>query len=78
MGINKGEHFSERDIFIDYPFENVMFRWDHVQKEIFVKFYDESECTNNVPHDNRLFNDALRFGDEISENVYHQGKQLNE
>ena len=70
MGINKGEEFSKRDIYIDYAFEEVMFRWDHIKREIYIKFYNKDESTKPIPHDNRLFNDALRFGDEISKEDY--------
>jgi hypothetical protein len=32
MPISKGPHFQTRDIFIDYPHEEVMYSWDHMQK----------------------------------------------
>jgi hypothetical protein len=74
MPIEKGEKFAKGDLFIDYPFEDVMYRWDHLQQRIFVKFYGEPESPNTVPHDNRLFNDALLYGDEISQEDYSLGK----
>lgn len=74
MGINKGDRFNEKDIYVDYSFEDVMFRWDHREKKIYRKFYGESESTEPVPSDSKLFNDALRFGDEISREEYDQGK----
>ncbi|WP_196303834.1 hypothetical protein [Ralstonia solanacearum] len=43
MGINKGERFSREDIYIDFLFEEVMFRWDHVEKKAYRKFYGERE-----------------------------------
>jgi hypothetical protein len=70
MGIDKGPHFNVRDICVDYAFEEVRFRWDHVARKIYRKFYRESESTEPVPHDNRLFKDALRFGDEITRDAY--------
>lgn len=70
MGIDKGPDFNDRDICVDYAFEEVRFRWDHVARKIYRKFYRESESTEPVPHDNRLFNDALRFGDEITRDAY--------
>lgn len=75
MGINKGEHFAKRDIFVDYPFEEVMYRWDHVERKTYMRFYGEEEKLKPIPHDNRLFNDALLFGDEISRDQYFAGKR---
>lgn len=66
MGIDKGKIFAERDVYIDYPFEEVMFRWDHVTQKVYFGFYGEAENQNSIPNDNRLFNDALLTGSEIS------------
>ncbi len=74
MAINKGESFSRQDVYIDYPFEEVMYRWDHKHGEIYVKFYGEGEKIFPVPIDNRLFNDALLSGQEVSKEVYLKGK----
>lgn len=78
MQNNKTKHFieelSERDIFIDYDYESVMFRWDHVNKKAYKKFYGQQENDEVIDHSNRLYNDALRFGDEISEVAYLKGK----
>jgi hypothetical protein len=72
MPINKGEIFEKRDVYIDYPFEKVMYRWDHVAKKIYVCFYGSRESSGPVPHDNRLFNDALLNGDEITRQQYEK------
>ena len=69
MGICKGERFSGEDIYVDYPFEAVMFRWDHTERKIYRRFYGKVE-TGPVPHDNGLFNDALRFGEETTKDNY--------
>lgn len=75
MGVSKGEQFAQRDIYVDYPFEGVMFRWDHVARKIFVRFYGKNEHAEAVPHDQRLFNDALLYGDEITAEQYEKGKE---
>jgi hypothetical protein len=75
MPIQKGAIFAQRDVFVDYPLEGVMYRWDHMSKKIYCKFYGVSEGTEPVPHDNRLFNDALLHGEEISEAVYRKGRR---
>ncbi|KAB8192944.1 hypothetical protein FKV24_006895 [Lysobacter maris] len=73
MAPGKGEHFATRDIYIDYDFEEVTYRWDHRLRRIYVRFYGEIESPGAVPHDNRLFNDALRFGREITREDYERG-----
>ncbi|WP_434777396.1 hypothetical protein [Neisseria sp. Ec49-e6-T10] len=74
MGIEKGQRFNEEDIYIDYPFEEVMFRWDHSIKKVFHKFYGKDEIEQPIEQSNKLLNEALLFGDEISEEQYFQGK----
>ena len=74
MGVNKGEPFARGDIYVDYPFEDVMFRWDHLERKAYRKFYGKAE-TGPIPHDNRLYNEALCFGDEISREAYLAGKR---
>lgn len=73
MGVNKGARFAAGDVFVDYPFEEVRFRWDCREGNIYRKFYGKQEDPNPVSHDNRLFNDALRFGDEIDRSEYERG-----
>jgi hypothetical protein len=74
MGISKAALKPGRDIYIDYPFEEVMFRWDSAGLVVYRKFYGEPEGDEHIPSDNRLFHDALSFGDEISRDVYVAGK----
>lgn len=73
MGIKKGEKFSQQDIYIDYQYEEVMYRWDHKAEKLYVKFYGENEKSEPVPHDNKLFNDALLSGREITKDAYTVG-----
>ena len=73
MGINKGERFSREDIYVDFPFEEVMFRWDHGEGKVYRKFYDKAE-SGPVPLDNRLYNEALLYGDEVTRDAYLVGK----
>lgn len=70
MGIEKGEKFAKGDVYIGYPFEEVKFRWDFKQEKTYLKFYGEQEDPVPVPHDNRLCNDALMWGDEIDRAEY--------
>jgi hypothetical protein len=72
MPVHKGRTFDGRDVYIDYPFEEVMFRWEHQARKIYVCFYGERESSEPVPHDSRLLNDALRYGDEIDRLQYER------
>lgn len=74
MGINKGERFDQEDIYVDYEFERVMFRYEHKGKKIYRKFYGEQEEAQPVPFDNRLFNDALLYGIEITLEEYNNNR----
>jgi hypothetical protein len=64
MGILKTE-LGERDTYVDYDFEDVMFRFEAKTEKFFRRFYGESN-ESEVPPDNRLLNDALLFGDETN------------
>jgi len=57
------------DVYVRYDHENVMFRWDASARKAFRRFGGEATETE-VPHDNELLNDALRFGDRIDESAY--------
>lgn len=74
MAIKTGEYLNTKDIYIDYPFEEVMFRRTCVDSLIYRKFYGEEEGSELVPDDNRLFNEALLSGNEITREDYMKGK----
>ncbi|WP_434779449.1 hypothetical protein [Neisseria sp. Ec49-e6-T10] len=73
MGIKSSAQLATRDIYIDYDLEEVMFRWDFSKKQAYRKFYNEQE-ESLVPINNKLYNEVLLFGDEISKEQYEQGK----
>lgn len=75
MAISKGIVFLESDVFIDYPFEEVMFRWDHVAEKVYRRFYGKDESLEPISQSNRLYNDAILYGDQITQEEYRQGKQ---
>jgi hypothetical protein len=70
MPINKGKTFADRDVYITYPFEEVMFRWDHIEQKVYIRFYGKAERRDPISHDSRLFNEALLSGSEISREEY--------
>ena len=75
MAIKTGEYLNTKDVYIDYPFEEVMFRRMKNDGAIYRKFYEEEEYSDLINHDNRLFNDALLSGDEITQEEYGLGKK---
>lgn len=72
MGMSKADFFADHDVFIEYDFEDVMFRWDSEDKKIYRKFKNEPG-EQEVPHDNKLFNDATLYGDVITSEQYFSG-----
>lgn len=72
MGIELSA-FASRDVFLDYDHEEVTFRWDHRTGTVFRKFYGVTESEQPVPADNRLYNDAVLYGREISKEQYEKG-----
>jgi len=78
LGVSKGERFRQGDIYVEDPFEEVMFRYDYASNNIYKKFYGEKEIKKLVPHDNRLFNDTLLTGFEITKDEYLRGKERDE
>lgn len=73
MGISRADLGKERDVFIDSELEEVMFRWEAKSGQVFRKFYGSGQETLLVDHSNRLFNDVLRFGDEVDSETYSRG-----
>ncbi len=76
MSLNKGPAFRERDIYIDYDFEDVKFRWDHQKEKFYRKFYDELE-EEIVSHDNKLLNDAILSGRKLPKRNMKKAKSSN-
>ena len=74
MAIKTGEYLNTKDVYIDYPFEDVMFRRMKKDGAIYRKFYGEEESSELISDDNGLFNEALLSGDEITQEEYEIGK----
>lgn len=74
MAIKTGKYLDTKNVYIDYPFKEVMFRCMGKDGVTYRKFYGKVESSELIPHDNRLFNDALLAGDEITQEEYETGK----
>lgn len=72
MGLSK-DKFKDRDIYLDYDFEEVLFRFNHKTRKFYKKFYGE-QYEYEVKYDDKFLNEAMRFGDEIDEQTYIIGK----
>lgn len=72
MGI-ENTRFMQSDVYMDYDYESVLFRFEKSSKRFFHKFYGE-KVESEVPHDNKLLNDAILFGSEIEATAYLRGR----
>lgn len=63
--------FIEGDVYIDYPYEDVKFRYDKKTQKVFRRWYGESE-EMEVPYDSHLYNDAHSAGWQITREEYFQ------
>jgi hypothetical protein len=64
--------FREGDVYIDYPQEEMFFRFDRKTGAVFRKLYGES-VEAEVPTSFELFAEARRIGEEIDAERYHRG-----
>ncbi len=71
------EAFREgQDVYIDYPFEDAMFRYEYQTRKVFRKFYGEAEV--EVDHTSKLFHEAISGGQLITAEQYARGKPANQ
>ena len=64
------------DVHIDYPFEDVMFRWECQTGKVFRKFYGQVEV--EVDPTSKLFHEAISVGQQITAEQYALGKSADE
>lgn len=74
MGINPDVFHKNDDVFIDYDFEEVVFRRAAATGRIFRKFYGADEEITPIDRTNRLFDDALNLGEQIDCATYSRGR----
>lgn len=62
----------ERDVlYVDYPQEQVLFRCTRSPRQVFRRFYGDSDETE-IAFGSELFYDARRYGQVTTENAYTQ------
>jgi len=64
----KLELFRQGDVYIDYPFEDMKFRFDKASNKVFVHFYGKREV--EIDQGNAHFNEAIQAGKVITKEQY--------
>lgn len=60
--------FLKGDVYIDYPFEDVKFRYEKQSERVFCRFYGEAEY--EVPCSSDLYHHAISTGKQITREEY--------
>lgn len=74
--MQKGEFFRDKDRYLYEPSEDAFFYWDHGTRKIRMKFAGE-DYDIEIPHDHRIFNDAILSGREVTRDEYERGTALD-
>ena len=64
----KLELFGKGDVYIDYPFEDMKFRFEKASNKVFVRCYGKREV--EIDRGNAHFNEAIQSGNVISPEQY--------
>ena len=72
MGIGHDAFLKGGDVYIDYPFEDAMFHYEHATGRVFRKFYGQAEV--EVDRASKLFHEAISGGHLITAEQYAQGQ----
>ncbi len=67
--------FESDEAFIDYDFEEVMYRWSKSDKKFYMKFYGERHEQGEANPKGKIFTDALMYGIQISREEYDRGRK---
>lgn len=64
------ELFSRGDVYIDFPQEEMMFRFDHASGKVYRKFYwDTTE--QMIAQTSSLFTESLSYGTPVTREHYN-------
>ena len=67
MGV-KVDAFIKGDVYIDYPYEDVMFRFEKKTRKIFRKFHGKLE--SEIASDSTLYHEAKVAGTQVEKEFY--------
>ncbi len=76
MGVRLEVFREGHDVYIDYPFEDAMFRYEYQSSKVFRKFYGEAEV--EVGYTSNLFREAMSAGQQITAEQYARGRPPNQ
>ena len=62
--------FIEGDVYIDYPYERVKFRYVRATNTVYQRWYGKSE--SEIPHDSELYNESHSGGWAITREEYYR------
>ncbi|MCI0504143.1 hypothetical protein L0Y65_05540 [Candidatus Micrarchaeota archaeon] len=62
--------FQAGDVYIDYPYEDVKFRFEKKTGKVFGRFYGQAE--HEVAPSSELFHDAISAGRLITREEYYR------
>jgi hypothetical protein len=65
--------FAVGDVYIDFPYEEVFFRFEKATGKVFRKFYGESGEIE-IPRDNKLYSEGRIAGSQVSAICYANGR----
>ena len=65
--------FLSGDVYIDFPYEEVMFRHEKATGSIYRRFYGDS-AEAAISHDSKLFAEARSAGTLVTRSDYLSGK----
>jgi len=60
--------FRKGDVYMDYPFEDLKFRFDKAANKVFVRRYGKPEV--EIKQSNEHFNEAIQAGNVITKEQY--------
>lgn len=64
------DQFIKGDVFIDYPPEDVKFRFEHATRRVFRRFYGEPEV--EIDPSSNLYHEAISAGKQITRDEYNK------
>ena len=62
--------FQKGDVYLDYPYESVKFRYEKATGNVFCRFYGKAE--NQIDRSSNLYHDAISAGTVITKEEYYR------
>jgi hypothetical protein len=72
MGV-PGSAFQAGDVYIDFPYEEVMFRYEKGTGKVFRKFYGKTR-EDEIPAESNLYAEGIIAGTQTTLDEYRRGR----